>query len=288
MRHNTPMTIDNPEQPSLAALILAAADRLDDRLEAEVLVADALGVDRTWLFAHGDESVDPDGLTAIRARIDRRAAGEPVAHILGVREFWSRDFTVTPDVLIPRPATETLVEIALGLDLPDNARVLDLGTGTGCIAVTLGLERTGWRVTATDVSERALHVARDNAARWRAGNVTFVQGRWYEPLGRQSFDLIVSNPPYIAPGDAHLERDDVRFEPSRSLEAANRGLADLETVISGASGHLRPTGWLAVEHGHDQADAVVPALRRAGLENVVDHRDTTGIPRVAVGQFRPA
>lgn len=269
--------------PTLSALLRAAADRL----EAEVLIADALGVDRAWLFAHGDEEVDPDGQRAIRERVDRRAGGEPVAQILGVREFWSRDYTVTPDVLIPRPATETLVEIALGLDLPANARVLDPGTGSGCIAVTLAAERPGWRVTATDQSERALHVARDNAVRWGTDNVSFMQGSWYEPLGREAFDLIVSNPPYIAPGDPHLARGDVRFEPARSLAAAHHGLADLETLIAGAPDHLRRAGWLVLEHGYDQADAVVMAMRRTGLENVADHPDAAGIPRVAVGQFRP-
>lgn len=273
--------------PTIGALLRAAADRLGNRLEAEVLVADALGVDRTWLFAHGDERVDPDGQRAIRERVDRRAAGEPVAHILGVREFWSRNFTITPDVLIPRPATEMLVEIALGLDLPDNARVLDLGTGSGCIAVTLAAERPAWAVTATDISGAALDIARVNAARHGPGGIEFLRGAWYQPLAGRRFELIVSNPPYIAPGDRHLARGDLRFEPTTALASAEDGLAALATIISGAPDHLSPGGWLGVEHGYDQSRAVTMLLRDNGFRNVSDIVDTAGIPRVAVGQFRP-
>jgi len=215
------------------------------------------------------------------------AAGEPVAYLLGRREFWSLEFEVGPGVLIPRPETETLVWSVLQLlPAPGGDRpleVLDLGTGSGCIALTLAHARPDLRLTAVDASREVLEVARRNAARHGARNVAFVEGRWFEPVAGRRFDLVVSNPPYVASGDPHLRSGDVRFEPAAALDGGPDGLDALRAITARAPQHLRPGGALALEHGHDQRDAVVALFAQAGLPEVTGFNDDRGHPRVAVG-----
>ncbi|MGZ5073850.1 MAG: peptide chain release factor N(5)-glutamine methyltransferase [Usitatibacter sp.] len=233
------------------------------------------------LLAAGFGPADAESFAAL---IDRRTAGEPVAYLLGVREFYGRDFAVGPAVLIPRPETETLVEAALARLAPDGACV-DLGTGSGAIAVTLACERPGAKVAATDASAAALAVANENAAAHHR-QIELLQGSWYEPLEARRFDLIVSNPPYVAAGDAHLGEGDLRFEPAQALTDGSRdGLDSIRAIVAGAPDHLAPGGWLLVEHGHDQASAVRALLAARGFRDLVCIADLAGIPRVAGGKI---
>ena len=218
----------------------------------------------------------------------------PVAYLTGRREFWSREFVVTPDVLSPRPETEILVEAALkkcqtlfpaAEKVSDTFSVLDLGTGSGAIAITLALERPDARVTAVDTSASALDVARGNAAALGA-NVELVHGAWYAPVAGRRFDLIVSNPPYVAANDAHLGQGDLRFEPAGALtDGSADGLDSIRAIVAGARDHLNPGGRLLLEHGHDQAAAVAALLREAGFASIVSIPDLAGIPRVAGGKL---
>jgi release factor glutamine methyltransferase len=255
-------------------------------LEARALLAYRLDVPRERLIAHPELAVGAADAEAFCGLAARRATGEPLAYLLGDKEFYGRPFGVSPDVLVPRPETELLVDLALACmrDLPQPG-VLDLGTGSGCIAVTLALEQRSSRVTATDLSGAALECARQNAARLGA-EVDFQQGDWYGALPAGAvFDVIVANPPYIAPGDPHLA--DLRFEPMQALTAGRDGMACLETIIEGAAARLAPQGWLLVEHGYDQAPAVGAAFVRAGL-SVAAHADGFGHLRVTRGQIREA
>jgi release factor glutamine methyltransferase len=257
-----------------------------DRTDAMVIMAEVLGVNRAWLLANPmrvlTETQD--------ARIDmlgaQRALGRPVAYLLNRREFYGRDFALDASVLIPRPETETLVDAALARLAPRDT-CLDLGTGSGAIAVTIACQRPEARVVATDVSAAALAVARANAERHHcAGRVEFLQGSWYEPLGERRFDLIVSNPPYVAAGDPHLGQGDLRFEPRESLtDGSADGLASIRAIVAGAALHLKPRGWLLLEHGYDQAPAVRAILLSAGFTDLVFLPDLAGIPRVAGGKI---
>lgn len=277
---------------SVSALLDAATTRIaaalgldtrDARLDARVLAAHAWGVSHAWLIAHDRDPVDPAAQSGLQSLVERRAAGEPVAYLVGVREFYGRKFQVTPDVLIPRPDTELLVERALACLPPDQpADVLDLGTGSGCIAVTLALERPLARVVAVDRSAAALAVARRNAGTHHAP-VDYVQSHWFEALGGRRFDIIVSNPPYIAADDPHLARGDVRFEPRLALVAGQQGLDDLTSLIKAASHHLKPDACLMLEHGHEQENLIQALLRQQGYQQVVTWRDLAGYPRVTTG-----
>lgn len=267
------------------ALVL---DKREARIEARVLLAHALKVDHAWLIAHDRDTPTPAQQHAIAALIERRAGGEPVAYILGEREFYGRTFKVTPDVLIPRPDTELLVEAALQR-MPENmpCRVLDLGTGSGTIAISLALHRPLADVIALDISPDALAVAQQNARRLGAGNVHFEIGDWYAAKsGKASvknFDIIVSNPPYIEAADPHLKAGDLRHEPIQALAAGDDGLRDLRAIIAGAPAHLVETGWLLLEHGYDQADAVIALLRERGFAQTETRRDLAGQNRVSGG-----
>ena len=255
-------------------------DRGEARLEARILVAHALGVDRAWLIAHDRDALAAHQAAAIQALIARREQGEPVAHLLGEKEFYGRPFQVTPDVLIPRPETELLVEAALArLPKEQPLHILDLGTGSGCVAITLALEQPLARVVAVDRSPAALAIARNNARRLGAANIAFIPSDWYAELGVKKFDMIVSNPPYIAAGDPHLHRGDLRFEPNSALAAGTDGLDAIRAILSGAAAHLEPGGWLLLEHGFDQADAVQALLRDAGLARIATRQDLGGQPR---------
>ncbi|MHA1568954.1 MAG: peptide chain release factor N(5)-glutamine methyltransferase [Alphaproteobacteria bacterium] len=276
--------------PTIHDLLTDAVTRLGDsdspRLDAELLLARLLGRDRSWLHAWPETEIDSDQQRAFTALLARRAAGEPVAHLLGERGFWTLQLKVTPDTLIPRPETELLVEQALArLPTDTRARIADLGTGSGAIALALATERPACTVVATDRSDAALAVARDNAARLGLHNVEFRQGDWLAALAHDApFDLIVSNPPYIKETDPHLTRGDVRFEPRSALAAGPEGLDDITRIIEDALPRLEPGGWLLLEHGYDQADSVTRLLRDAGYAVVEDYCDLAGQPRVAAGR----
>lgn len=254
-----------------------------DAREARLLLSAASGVANALIAAFPEREVEAQAAARFVEMARRRAAGEPVAYILGVREFYGREFRVGPDVLIPRHETELLVELALermARDKPLHA--LDLGTGSGAIAVTLACEVPGLTMTAVDLSEAALRVARDNASRLAPrADVRFAQGRWFEPLGEARFDLIVSNPPYVAAGDPHLSQGDLRFEPRGALAAGVGGLDDLRIIIGEAPRHLAPGAWLLLEHGHDQGAACRELLAAAGLETPQTWRDLAGLDRVS-------
>ena len=253
-------------------------------LEARMLAERALGKPRAWLVAHADETAGAAAEQAFAAMAERRRQGEPIAYILGEREFYGLDFGVAPAVLIPRPETELLVELALAR-MPANAaaRVLDLGTGSGAIAVTLAKQRQQARLTAVDVDYAALSVARANAKRHGVG-VRFFCGDWFGALAGERFDLIVSNPPYVAAGDPHLALGDVRFEPRRALAGGADGLDCIRAISAQAQAHLMPGAWLLFEHGYDQAEACRALLWEQGYAEVQSWPDLAGIPRVSGGR----
>lgn len=270
------------------SLLAGAADTLateDGRRDAQVLLGHVLGVSRAWLVAHDRDAVDDSTADAFRHLVLRRREGEPVAYLLGKREFHGLDFRVTPDVLIPRPETETLVDAALEeLDATPGRKVLDLGTGSGCVAVSIAHERPTAQVTAVDLSADALDVARRNAAAL-GQQVEFLQGRWFAPLARRRFDLIVSNPPYVAAGDPHLDQGDLRFEPEGALISGADGLNDIRVIVASAGAHLLPAGWLVFEHGYDQAESCRDLLLKAGFGDLRSWADLAGMPRVAGGRL---
>ncbi len=275
---------------SVHELLVSAARRLthspSPKLDAEVLMMRLLGVNRAWLYAHPEQLLAPKAAAAYDTLVDARQRGMPVAYLTGEREFFARAFRVTPDTLIPRPDTERLIDATLQMKLPERARVLDLGTGSGAIAITLALECPDWDVTATDASEAALAVARDNAARLGAC-VRFAAGDWYAAVGAdERFDLVISNPPYIAPDDAHLGEGDLRFEPRRALVAADDGLADIRCIVAGARERLLPGGWLIVEHGWQQGEAVRAIAAEAGFAPVKTLDDLAGNPRALLAGWQ--
>lgn len=281
---------------SLAGLLLTATARLqralglerpEARLEARILAARALDVDRAWLIAHDRDVPNPTQVLALESLIARRERGEPVAYILGEREFHSRVFRVTPDVLIPRPETELLVEAALARLPKDRpARVLDLGTGSGCIAITLALGRPDLEVVGIDASRAALAVASENAFRLEADTVRLQYGNWYAGLGEQRFDMIVSNPPYIPRNDPHLGLGDLIHEPQEALVSGPDGLDAIRSIVAGAADHLESGGLLMFEHGYDQQASSRILLTQAGLECVFTLFDMAGQARVSGGQWQ--
>lgn len=279
-------------QNRLAAVITTAREKLPTS-EARLLLGHVLQKPLAWLLAHDDEVLDEAGLSAFKTLVTRRAAGEPVAYLLGYREFFGREFLTTPATLIPRPETELLVERVIekvSLKVGDgetaikhkSRRILDLGTGTGCIAITLALECPGVLVCAIDASKAALDVAQSNAQRLNA-NVRFLHSDWFAAVGGETFDVIVSNPPYIAAEDAHLTQGDLRFEPPAALASGADGLDAIRHIIAAAPAHLSAYGQLWLEHGYDQADTVRALLAAAGFTAIAQHRDLAGIVRVSGG-----
>jgi release factor glutamine methyltransferase len=254
-------------------------------IDAQVLLAHVCEQSRTWLAAHSTDALPSAAADAFFALAKRRRDGEPVAYLTGTREFWGQPLEVTPAVLIPRPETESLVEWALARIAPDrDAEVLDLGTGSGAVALAIARERPRARVLATDRSQAALEVATRNAQRLGLANVATCGSDWYAGLPPGVFDVIVSNPPYVAAGDVHLREGDLRFEPAEALVSGADGLDALRLIVGGARGRLAPGGFLAVEHGYDQADAVRRLLADAGLVDIHAVRDLAGIARVAGGR----
>lgn len=257
-------------------------------LEARMLLERVLEKPRAWLIAHAEEAPGPEVEQAFAALVERRLRGEPIAYILAKREFYGLEFQLTRAVLIPRPETELLVELALAR-IPENAaaRVLDLGTGSGAIAVALAKARPQARLTAVELDYAALSVARANAKQ-HAVSVRFFCGDWFGALPGERFDLIVSNPPYVAAGDPHLGLGDVRFEPQRALLGGADGLDCIRAIVASALVHLLPGAWLLFEHGYDQAEACRALLEAEGYGDVQSWPDLAGIPRVSGGVRAPA
>ncbi len=255
------------------------------RLDSELLLGHVLQQSRTWLHTWPEKTVEATQQQTFETLLQRRLAGEPIAHILGEQDFWSLRLTVSPATLIPRPDTERLVELALERIPVDAAWwIADLGTGSGAIALALAAERPDCQVIATEQSTEALEVARANAARHQLNNVQFAQSDWLSAIASsQRFEMIVSNPPYICQANPHLSRGDVRFEPRSALTAGTDGLEAIRQIIHQASTRLIPGGWLILEHGYDQGQAVQRLLREAGYDEVTDFIDYGGNPRVAVG-----
>jgi release factor glutamine methyltransferase len=274
---------------SLKNLIIDATQALSEaspapRLDAELLLAHALGKERSHLHAHPEDTPDAETSRRFRALVTARLAGEPIAYLTSKREFWSLDLKVTPATLIPRHETELLVELALERIPAHTAwSVLDLGTGSGALALAVARERPRCRITATDESASALAVAAENARTLGLDNLEFVVGDWFTPLSGRSFHLVLSNPPYVPERDPHLGRGDVRFEPMSALAAGPEGLDDLRRIALHAMQHLEDRAWLLMEHGHDQGGAVRALLASGGFTGVTSFRDLTGLERVTGG-----
>ncbi|MDZ7790493.1 MAG: peptide chain release factor N(5)-glutamine methyltransferase [Xanthomonadales bacterium] len=277
----------DPAFTSVAEALTEARRKLPSRLEVDLLACRALACERSWLYAHGDDAMPDEALARLRRLVEERLHGRPIAQLCGGREFYGREFSIDERVLIPRPETELLVDLALALPLSSAAQVCDVGTGSGCIALTLAAERPGWRLTAIDSSGDALAVAADNRAKMGLERVELLDGDLFAPVGERRFDLIVSNPPYVADEDPHLQLGDLRFEPESALAAGADGLDVIRRLTATAFDRLNPGGWLLIEHGHDQATAVRGLLEGAGFIRVESQRDLAGIERVGMG-MRPA
>ncbi|WP_207886079.1 peptide chain release factor N(5)-glutamine methyltransferase [Pseudomonas sp. 30_B] len=255
------------------------------RLDAELLLAAALGKSRSFLRTWPERVVSREAHDLFDGFIARRQAGEPVAYILGHQGFWSLDLEVAPHTLIPRPDTELLVETALALLPATPARVLDLGTGTGAIALALACERPSWQVLGVDRVAEAVALAERNRERLDLNNAAFRASQWFSELAGERFSLIVSNPPYIPSADPHLTQGDVRFEPSSALVSGADGLDDIRLIVEQAPDHLESGGWLMLEHGYDQADAVRDLLLTRGFARVESRRDFGGHERISLGNW---
>jgi release factor glutamine methyltransferase len=253
-------------------------------LDAELLLVHILGTSRARLRSHPEEAASAAQSKRYTELLERRATGEPLAYVIGRRDFWSLRLTVTPAVLVPRPETELLVERALALRHEEFGRVVDLGTGSGAIALTLASERPGWQVAATDVSEEALAIARTNAESLDLKRVQFLHGSWFEPLVGRTFDLIVSNPPYVAEDDPAMQDPALRHEPRGALTPGGDGMGSLRAIIAAAPDYLERDGWLLLEHGSDQAPEVTRELVARGLRHVRSHRDLAGHERMTEAQ----
>ncbi len=274
-----------PDAPTPISQALRAAAARIDPVDAELLLLHVLNRGRAWLFLHEGDALGDADRVAFDALVARREAGEPVAYLTGQRGFWTLDLAVSPDTLIPRPETELLVELALErIPREAEARIADLGTGSGAIALAIASERPCARLIATDASEAALAIARKNAERNRIDNIEFRAGSWFAPLAGERFDVIASNPPYIESDDPHLEAGDLRFEPATALASGADGLDDLRVIAAQAPSHLHQAGWLLVEHSWNQGPAVRALFEAAGFIEVRTARDLEGRDRVTLGR----
>ncbi|ENM5772805.1 peptide chain release factor N(5)-glutamine methyltransferase [Vibrio mimicus] len=278
---------------TIEAALKAATEQLQQSgsdspaLDAAVLLCHVLAKPRSYLLTWPDKTLEEPALVSLNALLARRMAGEPVAYILGEREFWSLPLKVSPSTLIPRPDTERLVELALEKAALIEGELLDLGTGTGAIALALASELPLRRVTGIDLRPEAAELAQENATRLSILNTQFLQGSWFSPLADGTkFALIVSNPPYIEESDPHLNQGDVRFEPKSALVAEENGLADIRYISTHAPRFLLEGGWLLFEHGYDQGEAVRTILRELGYQSVTTEQDYAGNDRVTLGQYQ--
>ncbi|TXK60541.1 peptide chain release factor N(5)-glutamine methyltransferase [Alkalisalibacterium limincola] len=283
-----------PIPGSVSHHLAEAARRLQEgsdsaRLDAELMLCHVLRCSRAWLFAHADDPLEPGAAGEFHRLLRRRLQGEPIAHILGRRGFWTLDLAVDASTLIPRPETELLVEAALArIGEGTHLRVLDLGTGTAAVALAIASERPRAEIVAVEQSPGAIDLARRNVDASGLRNVALRQGSWYAPVAGERFSVIVSNPPYIASGDPHLDHGDVRFEPRSALVAGVDGLDDIRVIVAGAAAHLEPGGWLMLEHGHDQGEAVRTLMATAGMGEVGSRQDLAGHERVSFGRLSPS
>lgn len=274
-------------QTSLADACKQLTDISDSALlDAEVLLCHVLKKNRSHLRAWPEKQLQAEQNTAFIKLIEQRRQGTPIAYITGHREFWSRDFKVSPAVLIPRPDTELLIELSLDLlSNKSNPRIIDLGTGSGIIAITLAAERPDLEVIATDLSNEALEIARHNAKVHQLQNIQFLQSSWFSAVSPCRFDLVISNPPYIDRNDIHLTQGDVRFEPDNALIAEEQGLKDIKNIVENARYYLAPLGTLLIEHGYDQQAAVQTIFKQFKYTTIKTHKDLSGNPRVTTAQW---
>jgi len=254
-------------------------------VDCELLLCYVLDVDRSYLKTWPDRELSSTDSEKFQQLLERRIQGEPVAYLIGTQGFWTLDLNVSPDTLIPRPETELLVEAALEIDLPQQARVLDLGTGTGAIALALASERSQWQISAVDLMPKAVQLAKANCQRHQLDNVDIFQSSWFAEIPAQRFNLIVSNPPYIENEDAHLTQGDVRFEPASALVSGTDGLDDLRLLIAESVDYLAASGWLMVEHGFQQGPAVRELFGLAGFTLVETRQDLNGRERITFGCY---
>lgn len=270
----------------LSAKLQATSD--SPQLDCELLLCHVLEVDRTWLRTWPESQVSSAQKSLFIALLDQRIEGMPIAYLIGSRGFWSMDLKVSSDTLIPRPETELLIEIALNLNLPRNGCGLDLGTGTGAVALALASERQDMQWIAVDSQSGAVELAQTNCKHQQLTNVTICQSDWFDALqaANNTFDLIVSNPPYIAADDPHLVEGDVRFEPPSALVSGADGLDDIKIIISQSSAYLNTNGWLLIEHGYNQGQAVRDLMCTAGFSEVVTQQDYNHLDRVTLGQYK--
>ncbi|MDN3488447.1 MULTISPECIES: peptide chain release factor N(5)-glutamine methyltransferase [unclassified Pseudoalteromonas] len=266
-----------------ANLLASSSDSA--KLDAQVLLLNILQKPRSYLFTWPEKQLTDQQYQAFQHACERRLQGEPVSHITGCREFWSLQLEVNPTTLIPRPDTETLVELALECEVPKNAKVLDLGTGTGAIALALGSEMPTWDITAVDRIDDAVALAKRNQQRLAINNVTVEQSNWFSALKNKKFDLIVTNPPYIEHDDVHLYQGDVRFEPLSALIADDAGMADIKQIITQSRDYLHASGYLLIEHGFEQSAAVRHIFNQMAFINVSTVKDLGNNDRVTFGQW---
>lgn len=257
------------------------------KLDAEVLLLATINQSRTYLFTWPEKELSDEQQAQFLSFIEQRSQGKPVAHITQYREFWSLNFKVSPATLIPRPDTETLVELALDKAINKQGKLLDLGTGTGAIALSLASELPDWQVTAVDYQLDAVLLANENKSQLGITNAEMLQSNWFSALVGEKFDLIISNPPYIDPQDPHLKQGDVRFEPLSALIAEKKGMADLEFIITKSREFLNESGWLLLEHGYDQGQLVRDFFSKMAYKVITTEKDLGGNDRVTLAQWAP-
>lgn len=284
------MRIDELIAESVVTIDAALSDESTARLDAELLLAQVLKKQRSYLYAYPEALVTLEHLAEFYPLLQQRCDGQPMAYLLGEKEFWSLALSVDKRVLIPRPETEEMVEQVLNLPLPQQSVVADLGTGSGAIALALAKEKPQWFVVASDFSSEAVEVAKTNLQQCQkncnqlAEQFLLLRADWLSAFARNSFDLIISNPPYIDALDTHLKQGDVRFEPLSALVSPNAGLADIEKIVAGADACLKAGGYLAIEHGYDQGGRIVALLDQQGYQDIVDHHDLAGMPRFVIAK----